>query len=252
MLIKFRFCFTEITIVGDTEMQQYYHSMDIVVSLTLSTIYESQWLQVNFSHVSNYIRSDAILIPQQSAISVVPVLSANAYSFFQRTPKHQYRSETHGYERHAIRSQVMCPMYTRNFYECSTSQELFLFKYNVGVAKILSDHRYKALEFSIHRDCTVTGFVGYFSATFYKDIKQSNQTWMNDENRDCVPMVYFPLRAPQAMQAQATMKIAFQLFGCVEQKKYWYEWQTISPITIGQQNLCGKSCSLQYSSENTQ
>lgn len=225
--------------------------MDIVVSITLSAIYESQWLQLNFNRVCKYIRSDAILIPRQSGLSVVPVLSANAYSFLQTSPQYRYRSETNDFERHEIRSQVICPIYTRNFYECSTSQELFRFGYHVGDADILSDHRYKMLTFTIHRDCTVTGFIGYFDAVFYKDIKLSNQGWVRDDNRDCVPMVYFPLRTAQVIKAQTAMKIAFQLFGCVEQKKYWYEWQTIAPITIGHQNLCGKSCSLQYSSDNT-
>lgn len=197
------------------------------------------------------MRSDAILIPQQSGISVVPVLSANAHSFLQRSPHQRYRSQTHGFERHEIRSQVICPIFTRNFYECSTQQELFSFKYHVNeVAEILSDHRYKMLTFDIHRDCAVTGFIGYFDATFYKDVKLSNRGWVLDVNRDCVPMVYFPLRTPQVLKAQTAMKIAFQLFGCVEKKKYWYEWQTIAPITIGHQNLCGKSCSLQYSSDN--
>lgn len=232
-------------------MEKYYRKMDIVVSITLSSIYESQWLQVNFNRVCNYIRSDAIMIPRKSGLSVVPVLSANAYSFLQRCPQIQYRNETHGHERHEIRSQVVCPIYTRNFYECSTSQELFVFPYRLGDVEILSDHRYKMLTFTIHRDCVVTGFCGYFDATFYKDVKLSNQTWLRDDNADCVPMVYFPLRAPQVMKGQTEMKIAFQLFGCVDKKKYWYEWQTIAPITIGHQNLCGNSCSFEYSKENS-
>lgn len=225
--------------------------MDIVVSITLSAIYESQWLQVTFNRVCKYMRSDAILIPRQSGISVVPVLSANAYSFFQRSPQYRYRSQTNEFERHEIRSQVICPIYTRNFYECSTSQQLFQYRYNLGNVEILSDHRYKMLTFTMHRDCAVTGFIGYFDATLYKDIKLSTQAWMRDYNCDCVPMVYFPLRMAQVLKAQAEMKIAFQLFGCVEQKKYWYEWQTIAPIIIGHQNLSGKSCSLKYSSDNT-
>lgn len=84
-------------------MGKYHHKMGIVVSITLSEIYESQWLQVNFNRVCKYIRSDAILIPRQSGLSVVPVLSANyaanAYSFLQRCQQYRYRNETHGYER---------------------------------------------------------------------------------------------------------------------------------------------------------
>lgn len=230
-------------------MEKYYQQMDIVVSITLSALYEAQWLQVNFNRVCNYIRSDAILIPRQSGLSVVPVLSANAYSFLQTCPQYRYRNETHGYERHEIRSQVICPIYTRNLYECSASQELFLFQYHLNNVEILSDHRYKMLTFTIHRDCVVTGFCGYFDAILYKDIKLSNQAWVRDSNTDCIPMVYFPIRAPQVIKAQAAMKIAFQLFGCVDKKKYWYEWQTIEPITIGHQNLCGNSCSLEYSKD---
>lgn len=241
--------FIEITIIGNPQMEKYHRKMDIVVSVNLSAIYESQWLQVNFNRVYNYIRSDAILIPHQSAISIVPIQAANAYSFMQRCPQYRHRNDTHGYERHEIRTQVICPMYTRNFYECSASQELFSFQYNFGNVEILSEHRYKVLTFTIQRDCVVTGFCGHFNATLYKDIKLSNQVWVRDDNVNCVPTVYFPLRTPQVMKAQTAMKTAFQLFGCIDKKRYWYEWQTISPITIGHQNLCGKSCSFQYSSE---
>lgn len=232
-------------------MEKYHRKMDIVVSITQSAIYESQWLQVNFNRVYKYIRKDAILIPHQSSLSVVPVLSANACSYLQRSPQHRYCTETHGFERHEVRSQVVCPIYTRNFYECSTSQELFSFEYRLGDVEILSDHRYKVLTFTIHRDCVMTGFFGYFDATLYKDIKISNRTWLRDDNADCVPTVYFPLRTPQVIKGQTAMKTAFQLFGCVDKKKYWYEWQTIAPVTIGHQNLCGKSCSFQYASDNS-
>lgn len=242
--------FSAITIVGDSKTEKYHRKMDIVVAVTLSAIYESQWLQVTFNRVSNYIRSDAILIPKQSAVSVVPVLAANVYSYLQWCPQYQYRSPTHGFERHEIRSEVVCPVYTRNFYECSVRQELFLFQYQYGNVQILSDHRYKMLTFTIHQDCVVTGFCGYFNATFYKDIKLSNDAWLCDDNYDCVPMVYFPLRTPQVCKADTEMKIAFQLFGCVDRKTYWYEWQIIEPITMGAtQNLCGKSCSFLYSSD---
>lgn len=48
--------------------------MDIVVSISFEAIYESQWIKFNFDQVCDYIRDDAIMIPHQSAVSIVCVL----------------------------------------------------------------------------------------------------------------------------------------------------------------------------------
>lgn len=226
--------------------------MDIIVSITSKAIYECQCLQFNFERVREYIRPDAIFIPRQSTLSIVPITSSVAYSALLDGGLHfDYRNPTHGLQSYKIRAQTVCPLYTRNFYECSTAQELFTFKYqcsyNARSIRVVADTRTKRPEFTIDRDCVVTGFGGYFQAIMYKDVTLNNRTMFNNHNRDCVPMAYFPLRSPQSLSAQEKLKTVFWLHTDTDKEESWYEWHTTAPILTSFQNLKGDSYTLRHS-----
>lgn len=221
--------------------------MDIVVSITSQSVFESQWIQLNFESVRNYTRSDAILIPNQSAVSIVPVTAAKAHSYLHTFTMNHNRRETDGLEYYETRAQTVYPLYTRNLYECAMGQDLFSFIYHPSSrVQVSSETRHKKLTFNIDRDCVVTGFCGHFRATLYKDITLNNRAWLNTYNTDCVPMAYFPLKTPSTLGIQDQLKVAFWLIGDIDMKKYWYEWQIINPISIGTHNLNGNSSSFQY------
>lgn len=239
--------FSDITILSDTKNGNYHHAMDIVVSVTSEAAYESQWLKFNFDRIKDYMRLNAILIPRQSTLTVVPVTSAKVCSFLHSGDmKFKYREQTHGLENYANRAQTVCPLYTRNLYECATHLELFSFNYLCNQkerVQIESETRLKRLNFKIERDCMVTGFCGYFQSTLYKNITLNNRTMFRNDNEDCVPMVYFPLKCPQSLNAQTELKTQFWLNFNACTQKHWYEWTTTAPISMVH-NLNGDVCAL--------
>lgn len=153
---------SEVAIIGDAKAEMYFNKMDIIVSVTLEGIYESQRLQFNFDRVRNYIRSDAILIPHHSSLSIVPVTAARVHSYLQDSQP-SFRRSSSGIEHYESRAQTIYPLYTRNLYECAAVQELFSFRYPTSrCVHISSETRLKKLTFQMERDCTVTGFCGFY------------------------------------------------------------------------------------------
>lgn len=219
--------------------------MDIVMSVTSEAIYESQWLKLNFDRIKNYIRPDAILIPKQTTLTIVPVTAARVGSFLQHNETNLNRHETADkLQSYTNRAQIIYPLYTRNFYECATSLELFSFNYSCNSdIQIRSDARSKLLNFKIERDCMVTGFLGYFQSTLYKNITLNNRTMIKDNNEDCVPTAYFPLKSPSILKSHSELQTHFWLNFNAETNKYWYEWKTTSPISMIH-NLNGEVCAL--------
>lgn len=225
--------------------------MDIVVSITSKAIYESQCLQFNFDRVCRYIRPEAIFIPNQSTISIVPITSAMAHSTLQEGLSYNHQNQSHGLQNYKIRTQTVCPLYTRNFYECATVQELFSFKhqcsYNDRRVRITADARIKRPEFVIDRDAVVTGFAGYFQVVMYKDVTMMNRNMFNSQNVGCIPMTYFPLKSPQTLSANEKLKTVFWLHTDADKRKCYYEWHTTHPFATPLNNLKGDSFTLQHS-----
>lgn len=243
-----KFCvFSDIIVIRDGYSKEYYNSMDIIVSLTLEAIYESQWIQFNFDNVKNYIRTDGILIPHQTSLKIVPVTTARVYSYLQQLNDHMkyFRKSANGIECYETRAQTIYPMYTRNVYECAGSQELFSFQHIASNLQITSDTRIHKFNFKIDRDCVVTGFSGYYQATLYKNVTLNNRALFRANNRNCIPVMYFPLKSPQNLTANTQLSVTFWFMSNIERKKYWYEWQTTDPIIIGTQNLNGCACFVQ-------
>lgn len=233
--------------------------MDIVCSITSEAIYESQWIQFNFDCVRSYMKSDTILIPNQTKLSLVPVTSALAYSMLHEgIMTFNYRNSPNGLENYSTRAQTVCPIYTRNVYECATIQELFTFKHHFPcpppndnrIIHISTDTRVKRMAFQIDRDCVVTGFIGHFQATLYKDVSLNNRTMLNARNIDCIPMTYFPLLTPQTLNAQNKLETRFWIHTDTDKQKHWYEWHTIAPIPTNFHNLNGDSYSLHCQQAN--
>ncbi|XP_055309339.1 protein arginine N-methyltransferase 5-like isoform X2 [Sitodiplosis mosellana] len=243
---------TKITILADANAEEYFAEMDIVVSITSRAIYESQCLQFNFNRVHEYIRPDAIFIPGQSSISIVPITCALAYStLHEGALKFNHRNSAHELQSYEIRAQIVCPLYTRNFYECADAHELFSFKYqcsyNDRSIRVTTDSRTKRSEFVLDREAVVTGFAGYFQAVMYKDVTLNNRTMFNNHNIGCIPMAYFPLKCPQTLSAQEKLKTAFWLHINADKQECWYEWHTMAPIPTSFQNLKGDSYTLRHS-----
>lgn len=238
---------TDITILADAKNESLFDQMDIVVSITSEAVYESQWLKYNFDRVRDYTRPNAILIPRHSSITITPVTSSKVCSYLHEGKiDFKYREATHGLGSYANRAQTVCPLYTRNLYECATSLELFSFNYicnkNDGI-QIQSDTRIKRLDFTINHDCVPTGFAAHFQTTLYQNVTLNNRSLLRSDNEHCVPMVYFPLRNPQTLSAQSKLEAQFWLNFDAEKHKHWYEWKTITPMSV-MHNLKGEVCSL--------
>lgn len=251
MNVFFFFTETKITILTDANAEKYFGEMDIVVSITSKAIYESQCLQFNFDRVRRYVQPNAILIPNQSTISIVPITSALTHSMLQEGFSYDRRNPSHGLQNYKVRTQTVCPLYTRNFYECATVQELFSFKHHCSCndrsVRIMDDARIKRSEFVIDRDAVVTGFAGYFQVVLYKDVTLTNRNIFKSHSVGCVPMAYFPLKSPQTLSAKEKLKTVFWLHTDAEQRKCYYEWHTTHPIATPLQNLKGDAFTLHYS-----
>lgn len=220
--------------------------MDIVVSLTSEAIFESQWLQFNFNRAHDYIRPNAIFIPRQTSLTIMPITSAMACAYMHdgQNVKYRCRQSVNGMENYVKRAQTMTSLYTRNVYECAVGQQLFPFQYTYeNSVQISTDTQMKRLQFTIVRDCIVTGLGGYHQLNLYKDITLNNHAILNAHNEDCIPMVYFPLKNPQTISTR--LNVTIWQHTDAAQHRHWYEWQTTSPLVSFLHNLRGEAYTLQ-------
>lgn len=228
--------------------------MDIVVSITNEAIYESQWLQFHFDNVWDYIHPDAILIPQQSSLWLMPITSTKAYTYLNNGHVQAYhaRDPAHRFEHYYTRAQIMATLYSRNVYECAARQELFSFRYSRAhdekSIRISTETRLKRIEFKIERDCTVTAFGGCSVLNLYKDITLNNHALLNSQNENCVPMAYFPLKTAQKLSAQDKLCVTFWMHRNAGRQQFWYEWKTTEPHISINHNLKGDAYKLPLSS----
>lgn len=180
----------------------------------------------------------------------VPITSAKVYEFLHDGTLHYFHRRPNGFENYTKRAQTICPLYTRNMYKCSASQELLSFKYQRPCTerniRISSDTRIKRVEFIIERDCVVTGFGSYFQLSLYKDVTMNNQKLLRSNNTNCIPMAYFPLKTPQTLNAQDRLKAVFWLHAENDKRKHWYEWHTTAPHLTSVHNLTGNAFALQH------
>lgn len=238
---------TGITVLANDNVACYFQQMDIVVSLTSEAIFESQWLEYNFIQVQKYIRPDAIFIPHQSSLTIMPITAAKACSSLHDGQNIILRNISHqnGMEKYSIRAQTMSILYTRNVFECATGQELFTFNHeHRNGARILTDKKMKRLQFTMDSDCNVTGFGAYHQSNLYKDVSLNNYNMLNVKNENCIPMAYFPLKNPQLLTGQQKLEITFWLNGDAVGQRHWYEWQITSPLISCVHNVAGAVYSL--------
>lgn len=222
--------------------------MDIAVSLTLQSIYQDQWLKFNFVSVKNYLQPFTLLIPKQSSLIVAPVASPRCYSdLYEGNVVYNRHKSIDGFEAYSIRSQTICPVYTQNVSVCADATELFTSKYSCenGI-HISKDIRIKRIEFTLNRDCIVTGFSGYFTMVLYKNVQFNTQNLAKEYNTKCVPMTYFPLQSPQTFARDTTLKTLFWSNADTTQHRYWYEWQIEHPAITRVHNLNGNAYSLTH------
>lgn len=229
-------------------MKELHRKMNIVVNFALNNTYQHQWLQFNFDIVKSYIHANAVLIPSNSRMSIVPIMSSSIQTEL-REPSRIFDWRNVALPDYQTRAQMLSIITTRQYYECSTVQELFSFDHRNELKQskhFAPRNQIKQLIFDIHQDCLLNGFAAFFEATLYKDQKWSNEHMLTEYNAKCLPLNYFPVSQPQLLRTDDKLNVHFWLIGDSVSRKKWYEWNTTSPNITHIHNLNGKASSFQF------
>lgn len=79
----------------------------------------------------------------------------------------------------------------KNVYYIDAPQKIFTFTHP-NYDEVIDNSRYKVVDFNVHLDCMLNGFVGYFDCVLYKDITLSIHPFTHTQGL----ISWFPLYIP--------------------------------------------------------
>lgn len=222
---------TDIKLVSSRKRPELNGKMHIIVSMPFESMYHSQWLQFNFDQVKHFLHADGLIIPQQSQLSIAPVMSSKIHNKVRHGEILVDSKEVDVLE-YVKRSQTIFKVFPRNFYECAAPQLIFSFDHRPD-KRIPFCHTTETelirVMFNTKLECMVDGFFGYFQATLYRHIEVCNRKMDQMNDTVCPALTFYPLASPLYLRAMETLQVIFRL--CFDDKEdcVWFEWGTIEP-----------------------
>lgn len=235
--------FADIQLISSRRQPQLDGKMHIIVSMPFESMYHSQWLQYNFDQVKHFLGPDGVVIPQQSSLSIVPIMSSKIHNKVRHGEIFVDSKEVDvlHYEK---RSQTIFAVFPRNFYECAAPKLMFSFE-------LRPNHRMSfchatetetvTVTFDTKLECVVVGFFGYFAATLYRHIEVSNQKMNQMDDIVCPALTFYPLASPQHLLAKQRLHVTFRYCFDANRNWAWLEWSTHDPIASEIHNFMGRS-----------
>lgn len=157
--------------------------VDIVVSDFMASFGDNALGPENLINLKKYLNADGISIPASTVSYIQPIMSATADNLL----KESGNLDTGGYKTWMWDIYHACNL--KSFYKIDEPKELLRFNYP-ATEEITT--RNKSVKFNAKIDCVLNGFLGYFEATLYKDIKVGNLPALEPKLYS-LPPVYFPI-----------------------------------------------------------
>lgn len=234
---------TDIKIVPSRKRPELNGKMHIIVSMPFESMYHSQWLQFNFDQVKHFLHEDGLIIPQQSTLSIAPIMSSKIHNKVRHGEIFVDSKEVDVRE-YAKRSQSIFKVFPRNFYECAAPQLIFSFDHRPD-KRIPFCHATETemteVTFDTKLECMVVGFFGYFQTTLYRHIEVCNRKMDQMNDIVCPALTFYPLASPQYLHAMQTLHVTFRLCFDAKEDCAWFEWGTNEPYISAVHNFMGRT-----------
>lgn len=235
--------FTDIQLISIRKRPEFYGKMDIIVSMPFESMYHSQWLQLNFDHVKHFMRPNGLVIPQQSTLSIAPIMSSKIHNEVRRGEIFIDSKEVDVFE-YDKRSHTIFKVFPKNFYECAPPEVAFLFEHRPNKRASfchVTETEMTTVSFNTKLECMVVGFFGYFDAILYRHIEVGNQKMDRVNDNLCPAVTFYPLASPQHMHAKQSLQVTFRLCFDAKEDCAWLEWSTTGPIISAVHNFMGRT-----------
>lgn len=217
--------------------------MHVIGSLPFESMYHSQWLQFNFDQVRHFLRPNGAIIPQQSTLSIAPIMSSKIHNKVRHGDIIIDSKEVDVFE-YETRSQSIFKIYPRNYYECATPKIVFSFEHRPNKRAPFcwtTESELTIVTFDIKLECVVIGFLGYFETVLYRNIELSQRKMTQLDDIVCPAITFYPLVSPQHLHAKQSLDATFRLFFDAHKDCVWLEWNTNAPIISPVHNFKGRT-----------
>lgn len=214
--------------------------IDIVVAMPFESMYQSQWIQFNFDQVRHFLRPNGVIIPQQTRLSIAPVMSSKIYNKIRHGEVNIDSAEIDTLA-YATRSQCIYKVYPKSFYQCAPPKVVFSFDHRSSTPFCsITETEIANVTFVSKLQCSVVGFFGFFEAKLHQHIVISNLRMEEIDDLICPALTYYPLAIPQPLLARQTLHVTFQQ--CLDAKENcaWLEWKTSAPFASTVHNFMGR------------
>lgn len=228
----------DVTIISkDMRYLELDEKADILVSELLGSFGDNELAPECLDGAQKHLKPDGVSIPSKSTSYLNPVMSPKLFSAIRELRNTRHREmKPQTYE---VQSESTYVVYVKNAYHIADAQKVFEFEHP-NLDEVIDNRRFIKLKFDAPLDCVLTGFVGYFDAVLYKDIKISIHPIEHSEGMCSWFPLYIPLS--EAQQIQAGNKIEMNIWRCVASNKVWYEWNTTAPFISHIHNQNGEAC----------
>lgn len=234
---------TGIQLISSRKRPELYGKMHIIVSMPFESMYHSQWLQFNFDRVKHFLRPDGLIIPQQSTLSIAPIMSSKIHNKIRHGEIFVDSREVDVFE-YEKRSQTIFNVFPKNFYECAPPKVVFSFEHRPHKRTPIcyaTETELTTVTFDTKLECMVSGFFGYFAAILYRHVEISNRKMDHMDDIVCPALTFYPLASPQHLQAKQSLHATFRLCSDANEDCVWFEWGTNGPIISTVHNFMGRS-----------
>lgn len=234
--------FADIQLISSRKRPELNGKIHIIVSMPFESMYHSQWLQYNFDRVKHFLRTDGLFIPQQSTLSISPIMSSKILNKIRHGEIFVDSKGVDVFE-YTTRSQTIFKVFPKNFYECAAPKVIFSFDHRPNERTSFcctTETEMSSVTFETKLKCMVVGFFGYFQAILYRHIEVNNQKMDQIDDLVCPALTFYPLASPQHLCAKQLLHVTFRLCFDANKNCVWFEWSTNEPIISEVHNFMGR------------
>lgn len=239
--LKYELCTDKDVTIFNVDMRDFKppQPADILVSELLGSFGDNELSPECLDGAQNYLKPTGISIPCSSTSFINPIMSTKLHSNASRIDlRASFHSGNASTPPNALSLETTYVVYPKNCYYIDDPKPVFHFVHPNPQVPI-NNKRHTELEFTAKIDCILHGFIGYFEAVLYKDIKISIHPFEHTVGMASWFPCYFPIVAPQFVRDGD--KIVTNIWRCVGSRQIWYEWNVMQPITTHFHNFQGHS-----------
>eukprot|EP01132_Coremiostelium_polycephalum_P008395 gene8395-10311_t len=203
-----------VTIV-DSDMREWntVERANIIVSELLGSFGDNELSPECLDGVQRFLKTDGVSIPSWYTSYLAPISSSKLFN----------EVATFGDIKHFETPYVVKP---HNYNQLAESKPLFTFVHPNRESPI-DNNRFDSLEFDVHVNSTLHGFIGFFDCCLYKDVHISiNPKNFSTSMFSWFP-IYFPIQNPIYLSNGG--KVVVHFWRLSNRTKVWYEWTVSQP-----------------------